>query len=96
MEVITKSNEKVASFFKTLDRILGNIEHLVKNNKPLLNGEHYLTDKEVARKLKLSRRTLHDYRSQGKIPFIQLGGKMLYRESDIEKLLAENYYKAWQ
>lgn len=94
MEVITKTNEKVASFFKTLDRILGNIEHLVNNCKPTLNGEHYFTDKEVSKKLKLSRRTLHDYRNQGKISFIQLGGKMLYRESDIEKLLAENYYKA--
>ena len=29
-----------------------------------------------------------------KIPYIVFGGKVLYRESDIEKMLAENYRKA--
>ena len=28
------------------------------------------------------------------IPYIQLGGKILYRQSDIEKLLEENYHAA--
>ena len=31
---------------------------------------------------------------QGRIPYIQLGGKILYRQSDIEKLLEENYHAA--
>ena len=35
-----------------------------------------------------------DYRDQGRIPYIQLGGKILYRQSDIEKLLEENYHPA--
>jgi len=61
-----------------------------------LNGEKYLTDKEVSEKLKVSRRTLQDYRNQGRIAYIQLGGKILYKESDIEKMLEDNYYKAWQ
>ena len=42
----------------------------------------------------MSRRTLQEYRTARKIPFILFGGKVLYRESDIEKLLAENYRKA--
>ncbi len=46
--------------------------------------------------LKVSRRTLQDYRTTGKIPYIQLGGKVLYRESDIQKLLEDNYRKGWQ
>ena len=44
--------------------------------------------------LKISRRCLQDYRDQGRIPYIQLGGKILYRQSDIEKLLEENYHAA--
>ncbi|KAA6319460.1 hypothetical protein EZS27_030651, partial [termite gut metagenome] len=56
--------------------------------------ERYLTDKEVSEKLKVSRRTLQDYRNEGKISYCQLGGKILYRESDIEKMLEDNYFPA--
>ena len=34
---------------------------------------------------------LQDYRNMGRISFIKLGGKVLYREEDVEKLLQENY-----
>ena len=39
-------------------------------------------------------RTLQDYRNAGRIPYILLGGKLLYRESDIERLLMEGYRPA--
>ena len=51
--------------------------------------------KEVSAQLKLSRRTLQDYRNEGRISYYQLGGKILYRESDIEKMLQENYREAY-
>lgn len=86
-EIIDKNNERVVRFFKSLDRMLDGMESLVKNHKPSLGGERYLTDKEVAERLKISRRSLQDYRTEGKIPYIMLGGKCLYRESDIEKML---------
>ena len=60
-----------------------------------LGGERYLTDKEVSAQLKLSRRTLQDYRNERRISYYQLGGKILYRESDIEKMLQENYREAY-
>lgn len=94
-EIIDKNNERVVRFFKSLDRMLDGIENLVKNHKPHLNGERYLTDGEVSPRLKISRRSLQDYRSQGKIPYIMLGGKCLYRESDVQKMLETNYRKAW-
>jgi excisionase family DNA binding protein len=94
-ELITGSNERVVSFFKSIDRMFDGIEGLVRNCKPALGGERYLTDKEVAARLKLSRRTLQDYRNEGRIPYCQLGGKVLYRESDIQKLLEQNYREAF-
>jgi hypothetical protein len=39
----------------------------------------------------LSRRSLQDYRNEGRILYVKLGGKILYRSSDIEKLLEEGY-----
>lgn len=96
MSLITKNHEKVIAFVKTLEELLHRIEEVLKHAKPRLNGESLLTDKEVSQKLKISRRTLQDYRSQGKISYILLKGKILYKESDIQKMLDDNYYKAWQ
>ena len=96
MELITKKDKSVTAFFTFLDELEEAIEYVVDNCKPSLNGEQYLTDEELSNRLKISRRTLQDYRNQGKIPFIHMGGKILYRESDIVKMLEENYCKAWQ
>ncbi len=96
MDLLTKQNEEIKAFFEALEQMLLSLETAFENCKPSLNGERYLTDKEVSSKLKISRRTLQDYRNQGKIAYIQLSGKILYRESDIEKMLDENYYETWQ
>jgi len=39
---------------------------------------------------------LQEYRNNGILPYYQLGGKILYKESDVEKLLEDNYCKAFQ
>ena len=70
--------------------------NLTANHRPTLNGERFFTDKEVSARLKVSRRTLQDYRNEGRIAYIQLGGKMLYRESDIERMLADSYRSAYR
>lgn len=67
---------------------------LTADYRPPLNGERYLTDKEVAELLKVSRRTLQEYRNARQIPFVVFGGKVLYKEHDIEAMLKENYRKA--
>ena len=95
--LITKDHEAVKSFFLSLEQMLDGIENIVDNYKPSLNGERYLTDKEVSERLKLSRRTLQEYRTEGKISYYQLGGgKILYRESDIEKMLNDNYSRSFE
>jgi excisionase family DNA binding protein len=95
-ELITKDNERVARFFKAIERMSESIENLVKNHKPTLGGERYLTDKEVSARLKVSRRTMQDYRNEGRIPYCQLGGKLLYRESDIQRILDKGYKDAFR
>ena len=57
---------------------------------PVLNGERYITDSELAEKLKLTRRTLADYRMNGRLPYYKVGGKLLYKEKDILVLLEKN------
>ncbi len=95
-ELITKDNEQVIAFLKALDRMLEKIEATLDNYRPMLQGERYLSDKELSERLRISRRSLQDYRNEGRIPYYQLGGKILYCESEIEKLLDDNHQEMWR
>ncbi len=90
-QLITESNERIKSFFLSLDNLSSALEHVFSSRKPTLYGESFYTDEELSKKLKISRRSLQDYRNEGRIPYVKLGGKILYRSSDIEKLLKEGY-----
>ena len=92
--VITADDGRIASLLHALKKGTKDAERLMESFRPPFAGERYLTDKEVIARLKVSRRTLQEYRSARKVPFILFGGKVLYRETDIEKMLAENYRKA--
>ncbi len=67
------------------------IKDVAETYKPLFGGEHFLTGKEVCERLYISPRTLQDYRDKGIIPYTQFAGKILYKVSDLERLLEENY-----
>ena len=96
-ELITpENNERVKSFFLSLDRLSSLMERLFASRKPTLGGEGFYTDEELSKKLKISRRSLQDYRNEGRIPYIKLGGKILYRASDIDKLLDEGYRESFR
>lgn len=95
-EIITKENERVVRLFGSLERMLSGIERLVANHRPTLGGERFLTDREVSQRLKVSRRTLQEWRTNGQIAYIPLGGKVLYKESEIQKMLEKFYVKPWE
>ena len=96
-ELITReNNERVKGFFLSLERLSAAMERLFTSKKPTLNGDSFYTDEELSKKLKLSRRSLQDYRNEGRIPYIKLGGKILYRASDIEKLLEDGYKESFR
>ena len=95
-EMITKNHALIAEFGDSLDRLLDGIENFMANSRPTLGGERFLTDREVSARLKVSRRTLQDYRNNGVIAYYQLGGKILYKESDIEKMVMSGYRNAYR
>ena len=67
------------------------IVEVAQTRKPLFAGELFLTSKEVCERLYISPRTLQDYRDRKIIPYTQFAGKILYKASDLEKMLEENY-----
>jgi excisionase family DNA binding protein len=83
MEILDKKSNEIVSFFTALDEMLETIGQALKNRTPHLNGEKFLTNKDVCRMLHISSRTLQGWRDTGKIPFIRIKGKILYRESEI-------------
>ena len=48
MDLITKDSETMLVLFSSLDRVLENVEYVVMNYRPVLNGEHYLTEMKCA------------------------------------------------
>ena len=81
---------------ESMKEVLALYKKVTGNYRPMLDGERYLTDREVSEILKVSRRTLQEYRNEGILPYISLGGKILYRESDLEELLDRHYHPAYR
>ena len=95
MELINKDAPQVKEFISSLDSMLNGIESIVKHYKPHLNGERFLSNHEVSKKLNVSLRTLQEWRNTGLISFIQIKGKIIYRQSDIDKLLQKHYFEKY-
>lgn len=74
-----------------LEGVNRRIKAVAQTHKPLFGGEHFLTGKDVCERLYISPRTLQDYRDKGIIPYTQFAGKILYKASDLEKMLEVNY-----
>ena len=67
------------------------IVEVAETHKPLFADELFLTGKEVCERLYISPRTLQDYGDRRTIPYTQFAGKILYKASDLERILEENY-----
>ena len=55
----------------------------------------HITEAELSELRKITRRTLVEHRTTGLIPYYRLGGRILYKEKDIIKLLDENRLEAF-
>lgn len=96
MEIKDYKSEDIILFFENLDKLLNVVKETLENNPPILDGERYLTNNDVANMLHISLRTLQDWRDNGRIAYIQISGKVLYKESDVRRLLEENYYSVFK
>lgn len=93
MELLQKQDlEKLLSQLGSVDEGIAQIHKLYR---PAFNGEHYLTGEEVCKALKITKRTLQQYRDDALLAYVALPGKMLYKESDILAMLQSNYVPAF-
>ena len=94
-DIVNKDDARIKVFMASVETMLNSMQKMADNYRPLLNGVRFMTDKEVSKQLHISRRTLQDYRNNGKLPYYHFGGKVLYREDDIQSVLAENRQESW-
>ena len=88
--ILTKESPEIIRFFRNISTLSKMLDDQEKSLRPVLNEECYITDSELAEKLKLTRRTLADYRMNGRLPYYKVGGKLLYKEKDILVLFEKN------
>lgn len=91
-QLVFQTDDRPEELLRTLEQLERDLDRCVELSRPTLGGERYLTDRELSERLKISRRTLQEYRSSGGIPYYCVCGKVLYRESDIERVLEEHYF----
>ena len=89
-DLLTRESPEIIRFFQ-------DIGHITEPDRyrPVLNGDRYITETELSELLKITRRTLVEHRTTGLIPYYRLGGRILYKEKDIIKLLDENRLEAF-
>ena len=99
-EIITQQGPQMQMFAQLMEGTLKKLERYCSTARPMLGGEVYLTGEEVCSQLRLSTRTLQEYRNAGILPFYKIGGKILYKQSDIQTMLDRHYNtipkKLWQ
>ena len=79
-DVFTMEDEPIASVMQDMRKGSKWLSAFLENYRPPLDGERYLTDGEVAELLRVSRRTLQEYRNNRVLPFILLGGRCFTRK----------------
>jgi len=82
-------------FLRKMRKVSDALNERAKDIKPMFGGTRLLTDPEACAILKVGKRTMQEYRTNGIVPYYLVAGKVLYREQDLEELLQRHYRKAF-
>ena len=88
--LINRQDARVADLFRRLETVAKTLDKLEITNRRIFYGQRYITDRELSECLKISRRSLQEYRTSGILPYYLICGKVLYVESEIELFLEDS------
>ena len=72
------------------EQVLARIETIHQTVSQLKPSKNFIDNSEFIQLMNISKRTAQTWRDEKVIAFSQVGGKIYYRYSDIEKLLQSN------
>ena len=90
MEAIILSTQQYTDLVNRLDELNKKLEEKQKNPQ-----DTFLDNQEFLQLMNISKRTAQTWRDEGVISFSQIGSKIYYRMSDVQKVLDNNYRKAF-
>ncbi|MCA4806995.1 helix-turn-helix domain-containing protein [Myroides odoratimimus] len=85
-------------FITWMERLSTRLDSLSENIDKLqlqtlnIDGEELLDNQDVLQMLKISYRSLQRYRSDKKLPYYKLKGKIYYKLSDVQQLLRDCFF----
>ena len=77
--------------FKEIQIKLNELKGIMLKTQYLSDEQLFCDNEEFIKILRISRRTAQLWRDNGTIGFSQLGNKIYYKISDIQKLINDNY-----
>ena len=90
MEAVILTSEQYKELVVRLDKLNSTLE---SNQKP--PQETFLDNQEFIQLMNISKRTAQTWRDEGIVSFSQIGSKIYYKMSDVQKLLNKNYKAAF-
>jgi len=81
------SKEEQRDVFKIISEIKACAKELAERSRPMFDGNRFLSDSKLARRLGVSKSTLANYRLKGIFGYYSLEGKILYADTEIEDYL---------
>ena len=91
MEVVTIEKRTFSYVCERFTEFAKRIESLCSTHTQKV--ENWLDSQEVCLLLGVSKRTLQYYRSSGRLAYSQIGSKIYYKTSDIERIIADSETK---
>ncbi|MEF9477317.1 helix-turn-helix domain-containing protein [Chryseobacterium sp. 1B4] len=88
-------NIERTEFIAWMERIMERFdllkEQMLKNQSRFIevDGEQLLDNQDVLQLLKISSRSLQRYRTDKKLPYYTISGKLYYKISDVHQLIRE-------
>ena len=93
-DIVTRDSSEFKELRRNIIRAIQAVDILIDTHRPAIGNEVYLTSEEVCSLFSLSKRSLQNYRDNRQIPYTSIGGKILYPQSAIYKLLESHYVRA--
>lgn len=84
-------------FIRWMEKIMNRFDILhekinsKQNELASIDGEQLLDNQDVLQLLKISSRTLQRYRSDKKLPYYTISGKIYYKLSDVHQLIRDSF-----
>ena len=91
MDAVILTKDQYQNLLAHIEEIKSSITLSGKDSK-----DPFLDNQQFIQLMNISKRTAQSWRDEGIIAFSQVGGKIYYRMSDVQKLLDSNYKPAFK